>query len=128
MDISLINRKAAVITIRENQRQDFLKLEENANPIPLPKWSMKEQIRLSLQYNRAYCKPLRDAVLSDLTKVQKHLILTMALQRVKASSQPLYIIRNKEMTIQYDLRQIKKMEMETIGIELGKMEIDTSDC
>jgi ABC-type phosphate transport system auxiliary subunit len=65
-DISVINKKVAVLTIKENQKQEFMKLAEHATLIPILKWSKRELQRHTLLYNRAYYSLLRDSTLRKI--------------------------------------------------------------
>jgi hypothetical protein len=124
LDISLINKKAAVITIKENQRQNFMKLEEYATLISPPKWSERECQRHTLLYNRAYFSQLRDSALLDLTTTQKQAVLTRAIDLNEESLLPRYLKNQKLKTIQFDKKRLLRTLTEEMTEDMGTMEVD----
>jgi hypothetical protein len=124
LDISVINRKTAVITINETQRQIFRKLEEYATPISPPKWSERECQRLTLLYNRAYFSQMRDSALVDLTTKQKQAVLDRAIDVNEESLLPRYLKNQRLKTIQYDRKRLLKTSTEEMTADMRMMEVD----
>jgi hypothetical protein len=124
LDISVINRKTAVITISETQRQIFRKLEEYATPISPPKWSERECQRLTLLYNRAYFSQMRDSALVDLTTKQKQAVLDRAIDVNEESLLPRYLKNQRLKTIQYDRKRLLKTSTEEMTADMRMMEVD----
>jgi hypothetical protein len=124
LDISVINKKTAVITINETQRQIFRKLEEYATPISPPKWSERECQRLTLLYNRAYFSQMRDSTLVDLTTKQKQAVLDRAIDVNEESLLPRYLKNQRLKTIQYDRKRLLKTSTEEMTADMRMMEVD----
>jgi hypothetical protein len=127
-DISVINKKVAVLTIKENQKQEFMKLAAHATLISTPKWSKRELQRHTLQYNRAYYSLLRDSALSDLSSIQKNLVFKLAIDLNEESPLPLYLKKQKLKTILYDKAQLLKSMTENLTEKMGMMEVDPVNC